>query len=1558
MHTFARAAVVLATLVALSSLLLGGGGDGPGTPKGPPRLLLVPGVDGVLGWVDGDRTELPDAVEVELGPSSRRVRLGRDGTFFVEAEVDAPTALVARVGELEQRLVLRPREASDPVAYVVTDRPVYRPGDELRFVAFLRALDPRGDWQPLESRAAAVEIVSVSQGTIAARLELVSDGAGRVEGAYRFQAEDPLDAYEVRVDEHRGGATVELAEFRKSKVRLDVEAVREGRTVALEFATRDFLGETVPGTALRWSARVQRVAASVEEPLDSSVFALAPETPLLLDRASALSEDERFLWRSGEELPMHTAGSVVVAWLDGEVHLGDDGVGSDELAVERAWLSGGYELVLDAVVVDHHGHEQRAHRRIPLGGETRACDLELELENVRLAGGAPAELDVRVLDADGNAVAARAAVSAERIVSELVDPWAYGYYGYPVWPWWQDGGSRTARGRPHRPAWNRRPHDSGQLRYEPVTLAPVLDGRAVVPLDEPGAYRLRVVAHTEDGRTLENEVRCEVLDPGLGVPLELRLAEASVDAGAPVRGDLRGDAPSGRALVVLRDPTGIRSWQVVAMGSEPSAFARRVPSDAGYGSRVDAYAFHADGTPRTDGSDLFVRAGEREIDVELLVPDTVGPGEEVEVEVRVDRPGARVVLAVYDHSLLGVAPDRSVDPRDFFHADTRLLEATDHDRLAALLSRWTIGDLVDRAESQAEDGDATYEAVEQHLRSSDWFPVQQLPLLFELAGVRAVRDTRGDSMGWGDSLRIPRGADGALDAPLAELFRDAGSDWRFEFRLHGGVLRWGVFHESWYVDRPWFLDSGPGLGALGGAGYGGGRARGDAHFSVAGNALHSQLGAVSGQALASDWSHDAPGAAGHEGGSVRVNFSDAAYWDAGLVADRRGRVTARFRLPDSLTNWRVVAVALDDVGRAGRTVAGFRSFQPIMVWPMVPRIFTEGDTAEVWAAVHNRTAEEQRVDVALQVSSGRIEGSTAHAVRIAPGEHARVTWRFLPDRPGAVDLLMSATCAAGEDASLKRLPVRPLVVEDVLTWAGFARGAVELDIPEHVDRTAARLELRIVPGVVEDVLDTLDWLVEYPHGCVEQTMSRFLPALLVDRTLRVLDRADPELQARLPEVMEAGVKRLLALQKEDGSWGWYAASQTHEMLTPYALYGLLLADQAGWEIPNDDALERGLDRVESFLAWMPTDAAADWIYNLYVYAHGRDVQPEWWARLEREVDVESISDYALAMALELAARHSRIELADTCLARLEARAQVHRGTAHWTTAGFSRWGDDRYEITAAVLKALAVHAPEHELVPKILSWFAETKRGGRWNSTRDTAAIVYAVCELLTARPDAFDGGAGSAIVVEASGGWRETVSLVPGETSVLELPRERLLEGVDRLEFHGAAPGAMFRAILRWDRRGLDVPSAENGLRVTRWFDLVDISTGQSVRRLESGESVPAGSYVRSTVAVERIDGGQEMSFLLVQNPKPSTCEILPVGDVRVSLSSADHALREDRTAGVAWHHERGYRQLHDVCVYRAELAGTWVAPAATAELFYESWVGGRSEPFVLVVEPDVSEG
>ena len=139
-------------------------------------------------------------------------------------------------------------------------------------------------------------------------------------------------------------------------------------------------------------------------------------------------------------------------------------------------------------------------------------------------------------------------------------------------------------------------------------------------------------------------------------------------------------------------------------------------------------------------------------------------------------------------------------------------------------------------------------------------------------------------------------------------------------------------------------------------------------------------------------------------------------------------------------------------------------------------------------------------------------------------------------------------------------------IDKLIARSGKMRGdeaLVRLELPR--ERRATDLTVQIAPSLAVTMLDALPYLVEFPYGCTEQTMSRFLPAAIVARTLEKLGleprRASPK--KNLDAVTAAGMARLYDIQHGDGGWGWWKEGTSDDFMTAYVVWGFASRATAG-----------------------------------------------------------------------------------------------------------------------------------------------------------------------------------------------------------------------------------------------------------------------------------------------------------------------------------------------------------------------------------------------------------
>jgi uncharacterized protein YfaS (alpha-2-macroglobulin family) len=465
-------------------------------------------------------------------------------------------------------------------------------------------------------------------------------------------------------------------------------------------------------------------------------------------------------------------------------------------------------------------------------------------------------------------------------------------------------------------------------------------------------------------------------------------------------------------------------------------------------------------------------------------------------------------------------------------------------------------------------------------------------------------------------------------------------------------------------------------------------------------------------------------------------------------------------------------------------------------------------------------------------------------------------------------------------------------------------------------------------------------------------MSRFLPAVRVSQILQQSGLSTmPELEKKLPQVVAAGIKRLLELQLNDGGWGWQGTSETHEMMTPYAMLGLIEAEKAGYAIPNPDAVARGLERMRAYLTQMNTKRFNDSLYILSVLSQKEAVPNQWWHWIAQGVGEKYCSDYGHALALEMAVRGGKTALADILAAELRKRAQKIGDRVFWTSAGFSRWQDNTIEVTAAVLRALVAYDPQDKLLPGILTYFQTTKRGNRWDSTKDTACVLYALCDYVHASKGGPNANGTVALAVNV--GAEASVKIDGPRSVVSTLKAADLKPGANTIVVRGEkeTDGALVRVVVTFTRGTGSVPARDHGVKVTRTLLLRE--KNGTWKPLKSGATVAKGSTIKVRVEFHSTDH-TPLQYTLLESPKPGTGETIPADDKRfvADLAKAGYVLREDREAMTCFHYEHAAGAVTADFILLTEFTGEFRIPPARVERMYQPTRGGHSDSFVLKVQ------
>ncbi len=466
-------------------------------------------------------------------------------------------------------------------------------------------------------------------------------------------------------------------------------------------------------------------------------------------------------------------------------------------------------------------------------------------------------------------------------------------------------------------------------------------------------------------------------------------------------------------------------------------------------------------------------------------------------------------------------------------------------------------------------------------------------------------------------------------------------------------------------------------------------------------------------------------------GSIRTrkDFRDTADWHPSTVTDANGEASFSITIPDNLTTWRATCRAVTLDTHVGQAVEKRVVNKPFMVRLVAPRFLVQGDSVQLAAVVHNETSGPVTAQVEMSGEGLGFESSAAASVAVPAGGSERVEWSASVAAVDSARIHVKAQAGQLGDAMELTLPCFPLGRERSVqsSWAVEGSAAIGY-VPSANDIPGTqRMTVRLSPSVGGAMLGALPYLAKYPYGCVEQTMSSFLPDIAVMRVLEQLGAENPELQEELPKMVDSGLLRLYDMQNYDGGWGWWRHDSPDVWMTAYATYGLLEARDAGFDV-NDRALRRGLSSLAEQVEQQKKLAMDTRAYAAAVLARGgrKDASLLVIAPLMADDGREQgfLSDWGRAM-LARAVLYTR--------GPTEAREILSDAWTEYDAEGEFRVNRGRWrsqvEVASAVLSAACELTPDDERLAPLVQWIIKQRQANHWTSTRDTAFAVYALSE-------------------------------------------------------------------------------------------------------------------------------------------------------------------------------------------------------------------------------------
>ncbi|HUT25799.1 MAG TPA: MG2 domain-containing protein, partial [Sumerlaeia bacterium] len=767
--------------------------------------------------------------------------------------------------------------------------------------------------------------------------------------------------------------------------------------------------------------------------------------------------------------------------------------------------------------------------------------------------------------------------------------------------------------------------------------------------------------------------------------------------------------------------------------------------------------------------------------------------------------------------------------------------------------------------------------------------------------------------------------------------------------------------------------------------------------------------------------------------TIRTQFADSAFWAASLTTDEAGRAEIELTMPDNLTGWKVKSWAMGHGTKVAEAETTIVTKKNLMLRLQAPRFFVEKDEVVLSANVHNYLRDKKKARVVLELEGDCLEATDELERKITVGADGeeRVDWRVKVVKEGEAVVRMKALTDEESDAMEMRFPVYVHGMDKMVAFSGYIRpdketATIAIDVPKERRIDESRLEVRYSPTLAGAMVDALPYLVAYPYGCTEQTLSRFLPTVVTQRILLQMgldlkeirdkrtnlnaqeigddqERAQQWRRKRRPDdafwnpvfdeaeverMVKEGVKALTEMQLSDGGWGWFSGYGEHSWphTTAYVVHGLQIARENDVAIAPG-VIERGVEwlkryqeeQVRRLKNWpREKDPRKQFADNLDAFVHmvladadvADDAMREFLYR-----DRNHLAVYAKAMFGIALHKQNHGEQRDMMIRNVEQflvrddenqTAYLNLGNdGYWW-----HWYGSEYEAHAYYLKLLSKTGQANDWkAPYLVKYLLNNRKHATyWNSTRDTAVCVEAFADYLKAteehKPD-------MTVEIFVDGKKRKEVRIAPENLFAFDnrfvMFGDAVESGEHTIELRKKGTGPLyFNAYLSYfsledfiTRAGLEVKVDRDVYKLTRVDKSVKVagSRGQAVdqkvekyerAKLKSDDTLKSGDLVEIELVIE---SKNDYEYLVFEDMKAAGFE--PV-EVRSGYNGNDMgAYVEFRDNRVVFFVRRLARGRHSVSYrMRAEIPGRFSALPARGYAMYAPELRGNSDEIKLRIE------
>jgi alpha-2-macroglobulin-like protein len=675
--------------------------------------------------------------------------------------------------------------------------------------------------------------------------------------------------------------------------------------------------------------------------------------------------------------------------------------------------------------------------------------------------------------------------------------------------------------------------------------------------------------------------------------------------------------------------------------------------------------------------------------------------------------------------------------------------------------------------------------------------------------------------------------------------------------------------------------------------------------------------------------------------TIRNDFRKTLYWNPDIRTDEHGYAQLQFFTSDAISNFRATIEGFGGKGQIARAEKLFFVQKPVDLSANVPAYIISGDTLQLMVAMTNHTQYPASGELEIAVPKHFIAiGNLAKRAFAEPSQTQIIPMRFLvghlrPDEDpnGSISVALSNAEALtdGFTVPIKTLQ-RGFPTRFVMSTSAVS-SHFQFDLKQPIAGSISA-KLTAYPNTLTDILKGTERMLNQPNGCFEQVSSSNYPNLLVLDLLHSTGTLLPEVEARAMQYLQEGYNKLAAYECKSGGFDWWGRDPGHEGLTAYGLLEFkdmsnvfkidksILDRTIKWLLSRRDGKGGWLRRPDHLDSWNNNDMLGAYIAWATTEAgYHQKFQPEIEAAYQQAL----LSDDAYQLALIANAfMRQHDQRADQLLKNLLVRQEKDgswTGKTHSVT--HSQGKALSIETTALVVMALLQGQQNDGAIVKAIQFLSASKNEYGYGNTQST---VMAMRALVQYAKKGQNKASDTKLIVQVNGKKVSAISIAANESKPLEindLAQYFTSENQD-VEIHFEPKNAQVPVDLEVQYTSLQPADSPNcPLQFTTNLSETQVSAGATVRftaQLFNSTAAP----LASPMAILGVPAGLTLQpWQLKKLQDEHLIDFYEIWDGFVVFHFESLAANSTRTLNLD---------------LRADIAGTFEAPASLAYLYYNN--------------------